>query len=153
VGVGAGVDFREGPDVDVGVDLGGLEPGVAEQFLDVSAEGRNAGGPRRTAAGSPEGASTGGAQHQMSAPPWCMWVAQLWRKRWVEPPWSMPQRLRSPATHLPRWAGVMRGGPGVARHPMEHDTARAKAKGPRKPPRPPSTNASRTAGPREQNIT
>ena len=34
--VAAGVDFAEGVDVDVGVDLGGFEAGVAEHFLDVA---------------------------------------------------------------------------------------------------------------------
>jgi hypothetical protein len=36
VRVGAGVDFAQGIDVDVGVDLGGFEAGVAEHFLDVA---------------------------------------------------------------------------------------------------------------------
>jgi hypothetical protein len=36
VRVGAGVDVLEGADADVGVDLGGVEPGVAEHGLDVA---------------------------------------------------------------------------------------------------------------------
>ena len=33
-GVGAGVDLLQGGDADLGVDLGGVEPGVSEQLLD-----------------------------------------------------------------------------------------------------------------------
>ena len=36
VGMGAGVDLAQGVDVDVGVDLRGLHPLVAEHFLDVA---------------------------------------------------------------------------------------------------------------------
>jgi uncharacterized protein YijF (DUF1287 family) len=36
VGVGAGVDFAQGFDVDVRVDLGGFHAGVVEHFLDVA---------------------------------------------------------------------------------------------------------------------
>jgi hypothetical protein len=36
VGVAAGVDFAQGVDVDVGVDLGGVDAFVAEHFLDVA---------------------------------------------------------------------------------------------------------------------
>ena len=36
VRVAAGVDLLEGEDADVGVDLGGVEPGVAEHRLDVA---------------------------------------------------------------------------------------------------------------------
>jgi hypothetical protein len=36
VRVGAGVDVLEGADADVGVDLGGVEPGVAEHGLNVA---------------------------------------------------------------------------------------------------------------------
>ena len=36
VGVGAGMDFRESLDVDVGVDLSGVKPGVTQHFLHIA---------------------------------------------------------------------------------------------------------------------
>ncbi len=68
-----GVGFLEGVDGHFGVNLRGVEPGVAEELLDQADVG----------------------------PFSSMWVAQLWRKRWQLPRLPMSAALTVLVTQLP----------------------------------------------------